>query len=261
MVSQHNESPTLPEKIREARAAMAADPLFAQAFKKLSRTDYSEQSLRFAEWLITYYNYQSYRHHLQRLKRRKPLHPAIEAQHLQRFQQLVEAARSCVSAGDVMTRLFSESGVDEVINKHRLALFAVTPEHESTKFVRRAFASCGATDDELNHYAAWLKAKGWDLLSLPGSDGTFCGAVALARKNLHDMELELANVHKNGLPVVDGASGTFWVVFFAVLTGGVSILCYWQITGQTQEVGAAFCFTSSNDGISVGSVSDTPQGS
>jgi hypothetical protein len=246
------------EMILEARNALAADPFFTQSLKKLSHTGYSELSFRYAEWLVTYYNFASYRRHLQRLKRRKALHQSIEAHYLVRFQQLIEVTRSSISAGGEIVKLFSDTGVDELVEKHKLALFALTPDQESTKVVRHALASCGASEKELTHYATWLRGKKWRLLDVEGSDGTFAGLIRLAEASLPELEQEYRIVQQHGLPAIDGASFNTWVeVLSIVFSSGLVLICYAMSQGGAQVA----CYFGTDGGVSEVTVADIPDGS
>lgn len=194
------------DDLRKAREDFDADPNKTTTFDVLSLTDFKQQIVPHTEWLVTYYNYKFSRQNLQTLKRRTGfLSPGIEAHLIELHQHFAEATKSMLSAADSVAKTLASTKADQFIDKHKLALFCLTPENPSTAPLRRTLVGLGASEPECDHYLDWLKAHKWDPLSLPGSDGTYSGAVASARTHLPDIERDIETERQHGLPVLEGS--------------------------------------------------------
>jgi len=207
----------LRQKLQENHMKLLADPDAVQAFKRLHGTRFNEEHGRCWEALSAHLNFRSYKRSLQNLKARTgKLGEESEAHLLQRYDHLIQQHKSFLSAAGAISQLFSGSGVDKSITHHKRELFGQFLDQPYGPELIGAFRDMGASDVDIAQYSSHLEGQGWDPLNIPGSDGTFSGAVKCAAAWLTTLNRERDAVRNHGLQVLEGAGTVEAVVIVAV---------------------------------------------
>jgi hypothetical protein len=184
------------------------DPLVKSTFAELDKTLFQMLAATCASSLATEYNFGSYTKSLQGLKvRLSRLPPEVEAWYMQRVENRLTAYTSLVSAAQQVSQMLTIGGLHQILSTRANEFFSALQTDPYDRHIQQRFREMGATDDDIDHYQAWLRANDWNPLMLPGAGGTFEGLVTVARNQTPFLQAERDAIKEKGIPVLQGASG------------------------------------------------------
>jgi hypothetical protein len=153
------------------------------------------------------YNFESYKRALQALKtRRGELNSHSEKLFADRCDATVGAYSELISqSAEHLTAMSVQSGLDSILSRHAWNLFWELPLNPYVPQLGDLLRELGASEAELSHYAASLRAKGWNPLNF--GDGTVPGLRSIIGEELDTLKKMASTARAHGVPMLEGAGG------------------------------------------------------
>lgn len=214
-------------KVNAAIASFEAD--FKPIRAKMSESDVKGFHAQFdecCEAMHSHFNFEHYRRSLQAMKAKHGgLSPKTEATYLERFRGNIENYSHMVDTTSHLVAGMGKVGLDKLIEKHAQSLLSQFPISPLAPKLSDKFRTMGASEIDIAHYTAWLKANNWDVLHVHGANGTMAGLVKVAREQIPGFEKMYAVEKQHGLPVVDGACNSAGEAVFVGTIVVIATVC------------------------------------
>ena len=214
------------QTIRNYHEQLKTDTAAVSALKALEATKFGTHLHASTEAFADYLNFLHYTRAMQQLKTsRGCLGERTEETIRVRYDHAVASYGAMVQAAHEMAGIFQETGVDDVLRRHKKALFWNLPSQPFADRLKDTFMAMGATEAEIQDFVHYLRVNRWDPFRQLGEGAGFGNLAIHARENLDSLRRACEAVKIHGLPTLTGGCDNDEEETLALAVGTAVIIC------------------------------------